>query len=38
MHFATLEPLLAKGDVVLWEMRGMGLGHKKIDYPNMNLE
>jgi len=34
MQFGMLEPLLARGMVVLWEIRGMGMSHKLENYPD----
>lgn len=32
MHFTALPALLEKGDVILWEVRGMGVGPKLKEY------
>jgi pimeloyl-ACP methyl ester carboxylesterase len=33
MNFGIIGPLLAKGQVVLWEIRGMGVSQKLKNYP-----
>lgn len=37
MNFGVIEPLLEKGDVVLWEIRGMGVSQKMGHYRSDSL-
>jgi len=30
MKFPVLRPLVNRGNVILWEIRGMGVGHKPV--------
>lgn len=35
MSFAIIQPLLQKGNVIFWEIRGMGFSAKLNEYPLM---
>jgi len=37
MKFPLIEPLIKKGNVIFWEIRGMGLNTKLERYPISDL-